>query len=343
VTTVAIAEAKIKLAFREKYLTDGVNERELSVPRGAYRGYRLAPRLSPDTWLRLLIDPDGTGRDTDQFAIYGHRDDGTGLEGFSVSIREVTDVEFDCADLFPVVGATEDWYVYIEAAYSPNTTTTANYRVAKTDPRIANPDAVILGILPMTLGDLAIDFDPLVDGALVPPAGIYAQRTMPVPTARQTYGDFAAGDELWGLIDGVMRWAVGTGLTGLALAEPTMVAVVLAPGAVKFQLTGRFYVGNGATTTGGKHFRLFDGSTSLNTPVRALTDNGLIAANYTLLLSDGITTLTPSVHADAEGFYDSPWVQFDFANTVDTSYPGPLRVLCYKKKTLATHITADAL
>ncbi|MDD3135498.1 MAG: hypothetical protein PHF64_03275, partial [Methanoregula sp.] len=130
-TTFNINESKIKLAWREKYITDGANERGLASPRGAYRGYWLSPRLVPDTFLRLIIDPFAPPHavDKDQFAIYADR-----VNGFSVSIRETTDVEFNCVDLFPVVAATEDWYAYIEADYTPNATTTANYRVEKTDP-----------------------------------------------------------------------------------------------------------------------------------------------------------------------------------------------------------------
>jgi hypothetical protein len=331
-TTVAIAEAKIKLAWREKYLTDGTNERGLASPRGAYRGYWLSPRLAPDTWLRLIIDPYAPPHavDKDQFAVIADR-----TNGWSVSVRETTDVEFNCVDLFPVVGATESWYVYIEAAYTPNVATTANYRVAKTDPHLIaspnyDPNAAILGVIPMTLGDLAINFV-----VMPPPAGMYDRRCVPSPTARQLVADYVDGDEPWGLFDGLSKWCLGTGATSRYFAEPNIVTKTTVA-ATKFQLTGTYYVGRDASNqSAGKYFQLMDNYPQYDIPI-AGSDAGQIVAAPQVLRSDGITVLTPAADADAEGFYTDPWVQFDFTNTVDVSYSGTFWVFCYEKKTLLT-------
>lgn len=340
-TTFAIGEAKIKLRWREKYLTDGENERTLAIPRGAYRGYWPAPRLVPDTFLRLLRDPYTPGHsvDKDQFLIYRHSNDGTGVGGFCVSIREVGDIEFDCADLFPVGGVAEDWYVYVEAAYTPNTTTTANYRVMKTDPHDPlspnyEPDAVILAVIPMTAGLIAFP-------AFTPLDPIYARRSIPSPTARQAVADYVDGDEPWGLFDGLSRWCLGTGAEARAFAEPVVKTVAGLAAAVKFQLTGTFYVGNGGITTPGKHFRLMNTNVTFNMPLVG-SDTGQWLSHVQMYQSDGVTDLNPSVDADAEGFYTNPWVRLNGVNTVDATYTGSLRVLCYEKKTLLTLENAPA-
>jgi len=348
-TTVAISESKIKLAWRETYLTTGENERTLALPRGVYRGYRLAPRSSADTWLRLLVDPAAAGAETDQFAIYAHRDDSTGTDGFCVSVREPTTVEFNCADMFPVVAATESWYVYLEATYATDATSTANYRVAKENPLLVassnyNPDAVVFGVVPMTLGDTTIDFDEIADGTILPPTGIYAVRTMPIPAARATAAEVVAGDEMWGFFDAISRWNVGVGSTGRPWAEPTIVSVALAA-ATKFKLPGTYYVGRGAADTAGIFFRpLYLGYMSGSARYVDLkgSDGGIIAALPTLLRSDGVTVLTPSTDADAAGFYTDPYVQLDFTDTSATSVTLTIGVRAFQKKTLATLASAPA-
>ncbi len=330
-TTFNINESKIKLAWREKYITDGANERGLASPRGAYRGYWLSPRLVPDTFLRLIIDPFAPPHavDKDQFAIYADR-----VNGFSVSIRETTDVEFNCVDLFPVVAATEDWYAYIEADYTPNATTTANYRVEKTDPHnIASPNydpnAVILGVIPMTLGDLVIDFV-----VMPPPVGMYARRCIPSPTARQAVADYVDGDEPWGLFDGLSKWCLGTGDEARAFAEPSLDAYPLVA-ATKFQLSGTYYIGKeNAIDVAGQYFRLMHSGS--RTPAQG-TGRGVVGWSDIVYATDGITPLNPFIDADAEGFYTDPWLSLVFTDCApDVSFTGTLRVLGFKKKTLLT-------
>lgn len=326
-TTFAINEAKIKLAWREKYLTDGANERGLDAPPGAYRGYRLAPRPVADTYLRLTIDPDATGAEVDSFAVVGDR-----ATGFSVSVRETGDVDLDCAALFGSgLPADQDWWVSVEASYVPNATTTANYRIeADVDPRVANPAAVVLGVIPMLTG--AVDFSAFTPtGTVVPPAGLYEARTLPVPTAREAEADFAAGDEFWGLMDGVSRWNLGTGLTGRSLAEPTEVTIGLLVGVTKFQLTGTFYVGTTASAPNRYFWMMEIGS---DRPLMGSNRGRIgIAGVYR---SDGVTILNPITDADANGFYVNPYIKFSFTDTVDMTFTGMLRVRAYQKRTLAT-------
>jgi hypothetical protein len=323
-TTFPINEAKIKMAWREKYLTDGANEQALAHPRGAYRGFWPIPRPAPDDHIRIAIDPFALGVDVDSFAIYADR-----TNGFSVSIRETTDVDLDCAALFPVVGATEDWWVSIDAAYTPNVTTTANYRVDKVDPRILNPDAIVLGVLPMASGDVTIHT-----------AGVYADRSIPSPTARQHVADYVPGDEPWGLFDGLSKWCLGTGAQARSFAEPSIDSFALV-GATTFHLSGEFYVGRDGLNTAAKYFRLMDSTTAFNSPLLG-SDGGRIVPSVVVYLSDGITPINPGVDADAEGFYANPWLAFSFADTVDANVTGTVRVLGYKKKTLLTLDNAPA-
>ena len=323
-TTFAINEAKIKLAWREKYLTDGANEQALAYPRGCYRGFWPIPRPVPDTFVRIAIDPFALGVDIDSFAIYADR-----TNGFSLSIRETADVDLDCALLFPVVGATEDWWVSIDATYTPNVTTTANYCVDKVDPRIANPDAIVLGVMPMTLGDITIHT-----------AGVYTERNIPSPTARQNAADYVPGDEPWGLFDGLSKWCLGTGSEARSFAEPSIDSFALV-GETEFQLSGEFYVGRDGLNTAGKYFRFMDSTTTNNLPLLG-SDGGRIWPSVVVYLSDGITPINPGVDADAEGFYANPWLEFSFNDTVDATVTGTIRVLGYKKKTLLTLDNAPA-
>ncbi|MFA4971266.1 MAG: hypothetical protein WC683_01550 [bacterium] len=340
---VLIDEGKIKLAWREKYVTDGANERALAHPRGAYRGYWVFPRLVADTVLRLQIDPYTPPHhvDEDQFAVYANRD-----RGFAVSVRETMDVEIDCAALFPPMGlpADETWYVYIVADYSAYNTTTAHYRVENTDPHdIAqlnyDPYAVILCAIPMPMGSTIFP-----DFALWPLAGMYERRSLPSPTARQTPGDLVEGDEFWGLLDSVSKWCLGTGAASgedvRSFAEPTVETYAGLVGVTQFQLSGLYFVGTGAVGTAAKHFRLLHSTATQNAPLLG-SDAGLLRVGD-VYQTDGITLLTPSADADAEGFYEDPWVEISFAATVDVAFTGTLRLLCYKKQTLLTLDNAPA-
>lgn len=194
IATIPISAAKIRMNWREKYLTDAENEKSLAIPRGIYRGYLLASTAVPDQVLNLRIDPGGIGVDVDQFAVYRDR-----TNGYALSIRESTDVALDLSALFPVVGE-QTWWIYISATYAHYGATTGQYGVADSDPRAVNPNALVLGTVAMHNGNVV--FNSAVN------AISYTQRTYPIPTARELLADFVAGDEAYGLLDGLSYWRV---------------------------------------------------------------------------------------------------------------------------------------
>lgn len=317
---VNITDTKVKLRWREKYLTDGSNERALAHPRGAYRGFWAAARIVPDTWMRLLIDPAATSVDLDQFAIYGDR-----AEGFSVSIREDADVEFDCAAMFPAGGIDETWYVYIIADYNPNVATTAHYCVEKVDPLdpasgpLYYPNAVVLATVTVLAG--SVDFT----GATF----VVATRTVPQPTPRRLIGDFVEGDEPWGHLSGIDRWriptvdekealdAAPTAATGanpvvtVADVAPTTEKIVSQPerqnvvGAgltyIDLDTTKAYYVGDGIAGTAAYYFDLMTVGTPF--PLVGITQRRVSIGVVQKVIGGVPSTLVPGVDADAEGFW----------------------------------------
>ena len=331
-TTVAtaISDTKIKMRWREQYVTEGVNKALLAMPRGFLRGYWLDDSPSPDQYLHLRIDPLGTGAEVDQTMVFGQRETYGGVAPFAAVLRETADVQLDCSAFLPAVSTM--LYVYVLIDYAPNATTVANYYVSDEDPHQAasanyNPWAHMVGRF--VANGATISFDPSLaawQATAYDPSGTYRGRTVPKTSAAKTVWDLGAWDEAFGLLDCATKYLVDE----KPLAEPTVEGFSGLVAVTKVQLTGDYYVGlgGGGTATHYFEFRNSDGHSTL------LASDGHMIKTGTIYLSDGTTPCIPSTHADAAGFVTDPYVGLSFLYTTDVSYSGALSILCGKKASL---------
>ena len=108
-----VSPDNVKLKYRERYVTEGENERSLAYPSGCYRGFIPEDSITPDMKVHLNIDPLSFGYDTDSFAIFNRYNDAG--EGWSLSIREPTDIVLDLTGTAfdPIPAGVTYLYLYI--------------------------------------------------------------------------------------------------------------------------------------------------------------------------------------------------------------------------------------
>ena len=349
----SILDTKLKVAWREKYISEGVNQKSLAMPKGCYRGLWLSPAGVPNQELHLLMNSVVPNLDKDQFAIYADR-----VNGWQVSIREsAVDVAINCAGLFPVA-ITTTFYVYIEANYTTGAATTGAYTVADTDPhQVAspnyNPKAIMIGRFEIIGGSGVINFNPL-DPAFITfaydPLGVYRGRTYPKPTPRATIGSVQSTDEPWGYLDSLEAWRIPSydqkgamnGAAGPSLSNPFAVEDEttrkyfaetcwedhVLVGNDFIDLVGDYYVGKDGGFVAAKFFDLID-SSGLE-PFLG-DDNGQYYISRIARTASPVT-LVPA-DADAWGFYINPRVYVGY-NGVGATYAGNVKLKAHVKQFL---------
>jgi len=358
----SISNEKVKLRYKERYLTEGSNEKSLALARGCYRGFLPRKSAVADMQIWLAVDPLSLGFDEDSFAIYSERNDGApNYDGWSVSIREVADVALNLSGsaLDPIPLGVTYLYVYTVANYVPVSVTTATYDVADEDPsNIAssnyNPDAILIGRIPVTPGAVVIDFD--ITNPVVY-ADVVAARKLPTPTPVNDASTLTSGDDLWGYIDSVSLWAVPTvdqkdALDGASspnaanpfatmddvarkyFAEPAMQNTTIfniTPGQ-KVPLSGRWYIGDGGIGDAARYFNLTDNDSN---GTAAFGDGGVVYVGI-VYNTAGTSILNPSVDADAQGFYNNPQIYIVSESSVAASSSISINVYGYKRAQLTT-------
>lgn len=211
----SVSEAKVKLRYREPYVTDASNERALASPRGAYRGF--LPRCSavPDMTIWLAVDPLSNGNDLDSFAVYGNRNEGApDNDGWSLSVREKTDVALDLSSsaLDPIPAGVNYLYVYIDVDYQVGVTTTCDYVVSDEDPYNSGSsnydmNVILVGRIPVTPAATTINFD-ITNSATYD--SVVTDRKLPVATSNEDETTLAVGEERWGLASCVDKFSTPT-------------------------------------------------------------------------------------------------------------------------------------
>lgn len=357
VVSSAISESKLKLRYRETYVTEGVNEKTTAIPNGCYRGFIPVPTTTPTTTSITLTNAVTTWTiDGDQFAVYVEQNSGASdYDAWAISIRETADVVIDVSSLLPVAAGVTYFYIYIEASYNRGSTTTANYKVSDEDPKDSgssnyNPDAVVIGRIPVTaLSSTIAEWDMDSPNEWDDVFGI---RTTPQPVPVPTNSYYAAGDKRYGMVDGIEKWSIPTvgqkaAMTSAStpsagrpfaveqessnvwFAEPTEAAYKSLSAVTYIEVPDsiKVYIGNSVDDNGGSIPRFFD--------VRAFA-NGFGRVGQPLVGSDGGRILfalkafgtgnniDPDVDADANGFIDGIRIVLIFADTVDSSYTGDL-------------------
>lgn len=368
IKTVPITNTKIKIRYRETYLTQGANERASGIVRGLYRGFYLAPSGTPDKSVWLVIDPFTPAKelDPDQFAIYNAKDDSG--DAYALSIRETASVELDLTSIWP--SGTDTLYFYIEASYSTAAATAGSYNVSDEDPREPlspnyNPYALLVGVITYDFSGGTIDFDP-DDPATA--AVLYYGRHTPQPTWVDDDlfdGGYEKGDQQWGAISGFERrnlpgadqkdamdnasspsssnpFATESISSGIVMAEQTVVSLTSAGLYVQIPDTVDVYIGKSATDTAYTLQRFFDFQRlDSGEPLTSLPDGGRIKLQKVCLYG-GTANVVPSSDADAEGFISGARLYFDFSATDLSSVAATFWVKYGRKKTLATLEQAPA-
>jgi hypothetical protein len=111
------------------------------------------------------------------------------------------------------------------------------------------------------------------------------------------------------------------------IAEPSRVPVTLGIASTKFQLPRKVYIGKSGSDSQiikDVRFKLLDTDGS---DVLTGSDSGPITI---LKINNSADTaeVDPSADADSDGFYENPWIYFDFSETSDTSFTGTFNLWC---------------
>lgn len=359
-----VSADNVKLKYRERYVTEGENERSLAYPSGCYRGFIPEDSTVPDMRIHLNIDPLSLGYDTDSFAIFNRYNDSG--EGWSLSIREPTDTVIDLTGTAfdPIPAGVTYLYVYIYAEYGVGQATDVEYRVSEIDPTIADPDIIMIGRIPVTPAATTISFDISVPATWV---DVLTPRTYPGPTSAELITSLGAGDKFWGYYDSLSAWRTPTidekkAMTNanspdatnpfatvdetrdLYEAEWTTYDVNVNPSSSvdnkqKIALTGDWYIGNGARASdAARYFRIYSkDALMLGYDASFALDYGGIRP-IRVYGTSGVTPLAPVTDSDTEGFYTDPQLQV-YMDT-EQAVVQEFTIAGYKKKTHGTKAQA---
>jgi len=159
---VTFANDQMKMRWREPYVTEGLNKKMAGVvPRGVYRGFRLASNGAP-MLLDVLADPDKN----DHVAVY--ETDTAVTERYSLRV-ELTAGDFT-VDL--TAWPSQTVYICLYAEYSTLATTAASlrvYTVAEYNGAVEKDELVILGMVNVpALGNPIPDADVTWDSRTFP-------------------------------------------------------------------------------------------------------------------------------------------------------------------------------
>lgn len=356
-TTLAIADASLKLRWREPYVTEGVDTAMLAHPNGCYRGFWIEETGPVSTSFMLKVDSTfGTvaGVSVDSFAMFNDE-----TAGFALAVRESASITISLAAVLAwPLAAAHDFWIWIDVNYAPNVATTAHYRVEDgLDPRIANPTAVVLGVLHVNMGAATI----VLHGGGANATVSYTNRTIPQATARETRANFVAGDRTVGLMTGEDRYVLPTPDEKEALdaaataataanpyvteadstdkiwAEPQVVTVVIPPATAFVDLDlatyGEFYVGLGPANTAQQYFDIRQqdsGEAACRYP------DGQVSSIWDVCQFGGAVSIVPAADADANGFYSGAGVRIYFSSTLSAVAPVNVDIWYGRKQTLPT-------
>lgn len=370
-----IADNSVKLRWREPYVTDGVDTAMLAHPRGVYRGFWIEHDIPmPSQAFRLCVAATNyagsdaghvAGVDLDQFAMYADP-----TTGFELAVRESAAQTIDLAGLpglWPNI-ADADLWVWIDVNYAPNVATTANYIVSDADPRIGDPNAIIIGVIHLPAGSMTIDFAWMSRVYYLVASG--GDRTWVAPTAREHIEDFVAGERPIGLFTGEDRYLLPSNdekhaLDGAATAataanpyvteadttdkvwgEPTVVTVTVGAGLnyvdMAFAAYGAVYLGKGGVGTAQRYLDVRPVGEQGTWNWEAAAQNARRITITNICQAGGAVVINPAAATDAEGFY-SGGIRVYFSVTYDAVNPTTCDVWYARKRTGFTLLQAPAL
>ena len=304
--TESVANEKIKIRWDETYTSEGLNRKTAIFPPGLYEGGDVD--YADANTLRINGGTFVT-RDT--------------VNGFGLLLRDPDVVTIDCSSLFPAT-ATQDWYVGIRISYSSGNPTTGEYFFTDIVPSAAalvGKDDFVFFKVTIHNTDTGLDFATFESLGSAPPT--------PYPL-RATAGSVLSTDRNYGLLSNVQAYGLPSSDEKDALAgypgttDPdssnkfmtqeyltgaiaVRVRELYSISGQRFQLSGNVFVGT-ESVTDERYFLLLYTTESRGGERRVLSSDSSLIYISEMRTSDDSSTLNPSVHADADGFYTNPWV-----------------------------------
>jgi len=348
----AIAASKIKVRWEEPYVSEASNRQFTAIPPGLYRGGYVVP-TSPDSQSIKIVPDDGSGIYSDTFIVVFDK-----TNGFGVTVLDPDEVVVDLSSWFPggVVAVPTTLYVCVELDYATSNETTGRYFV--TD--VAQPDGYAVGIGGLTLATITLG----IGDTEVEASNISQSTTaMPVPSPeREDESGLTANDRILGLLSSVEAWRVPSldqkkamnnapttpdatnpfvtkaDTMDIDMAQPAYEDVTGLSAVTKVQLSGWFYVGDGAAGTAQRFFTLeTHGEDNRGYPLVVTGDDSKAPYVGAIYKNDDSAELNPSSDSgvDDNGFYQNPYVYFFYGGS-PYSYSGDLSIRCLRKAQLST-------
>ena len=336
----AIDVSKIKMRWQEPYSSEAFNRGMTVHAPGIYRGGSAGAQAVPDK--TFIIGPNGDGTGVHSDSLFVNWDQGN---GFSAIVLDTETITVDMSSRFSGSGgampADETWWVWQELSYSTGVATTASYRVTDTAPPSG---ANIIAKINTKEDDERIqeaNFDRSV-------------RSLPLPDKREG-GVYVSGDTCFGVLSGEEAWNI-PGIDqkramnsaaetpnasnpfvtkketlDIYFGEPSFVQATISSGD-GIQLTGYYYVGRGVKADSYFSFRDKDDNS-----IPLENANGELIAVASIAQDGDSGVLVPSSHADANGFYENPFIKWT------PSITGDIGVNCFKRVQLSSFDQSPAL
>jgi len=303
--SLSIVADNLKARFEEPYVSAAINRMGSGLPRGIYRGFTVEEMDTPGAGVK--ISP-ASGRDS--YAL--HEDLAS---GYKLAIR--FDAAFDFEFEFDASAASLDLYLWLDATYQVSSTVTGYVRVGEIGDLGANSIPFAKVEIPLGATTILTSYVKQLDSL--------ANTLEPVPstTYKNPYGfmnqdawDRLPNQDQKDAMDGASSpsssnpFATISATEARVFAKKTTQVVSVTPPVASFQLLGTWYIGKGAVGTAKKWFELFcaSGGEALEEGLRdyytwkAIQIDGIYDSTNT-------SQLTPSSDADADGFYENPFIR----------------------------------
>ena len=308
IKTFGVDKDSIKVRWEEPYVSSAVNQVMSAFPRGVYRGFSVQELDTPGSGVQIVMD----ATRGDSLALFEDLD-----TGYKLAVRILAD--FDLLFSFTV---STDYYIWIDVDYAESTDTQGYVRVGELADLTAatnavpiakfnSNNAIILNAEITQNRTLPATFlSPRPDDSEGNPYGVINQDEydrFPTQDQKDAMDGAASPDATnpFSTLDDVARKV-------FAQSTWSIEALVATD---RFQLIGSYYIGTEAVDyTARRWFRVHDVSAGAVTDaLESLNPDelGMLGAEIDIIQvrdSGDVAELTPSVSADADGFYTNPYI-----------------------------------
>ncbi len=311
IKTTSIDQTKVKTRWQEPYVSSSINRELSAIPRGVYRGFVVTQQSVPAKGISITI-----GSDSDSFLLHENADD-----GYKLAVRY--DASFDLNFDFDASGGALTYYLWCDVVYAQSSQTAAYLKIGESADRDTNSVTICKISIPMgatTIINSYISQDSTDSNAITLPTPISGNNKYGL-IDQTDYANIPTSDEKDAL-DGASPaasssnpYATETATVKKIFAKTTVSSYALSA-VSEFQITGKVYIGKGATGTASRYFGLF----ANNSGVPHTYEIGYVTNNQKFWVlevynSSNTAQLNPSSDADANGFYTNPYIHLSEAYT----------------------------